>query len=75
MPKNFESSLKELNDLVEQMEKGKAPLEKLLEQFEHGVKLVNHCQTLLKTAEQKIEKYDKEKNALTQIKLKGAESD
>jgi len=75
MSKNFESSLKELNDVVEQMEKGNASLEELLKQFEKGVNLVNQCQAILKTAEQKIEKYDKEKNTLTKIKFKDVESD
>lgn len=67
MSQDFESSLKSLNDLVDKMEQGNASLDTLLTQFEQGVKLVKHCQTLLNTAEQKIALYNKEKNTLSAV--------
>ena len=63
-PKNLESSLIELNDIVEKMEKGGLSLEDSLSQFEKGVALIRFSQELLKQAEQKISIYNQEKNKL-----------
>jgi exodeoxyribonuclease VII small subunit len=52
---DFESSLSELTQLVEQMEQGGLSLEQSLESFERGIKLVRHCQSALQTAEQKVQ--------------------
>ena len=52
---NFEKSLKDLESLVEKLEKGDMPLEKALKAFEDGVALTRQCQTALKEAEQKVE--------------------
>jgi len=51
----FETSLKKLEDLVEQLESGDLSLEESLRCFESGVKRVNRCQTLLDTAEARVE--------------------
>jgi len=51
----LEQSLKDLEALVERLEAGDLPLEEALAQFEHGVKLVRSCQTVLKEAEQRVE--------------------
>lgn len=55
MPKDFEITFKELNKIVEKMEKGGLSLNETLMQFEKGVGLIRDCQTLLKNAEQKIQ--------------------
>jgi exodeoxyribonuclease VII small subunit len=52
---DFEQSLKELEELVETMERGDLSLEESLKQFERGVQLSRACQQALKTAEQKVE--------------------
>ena len=52
---NFESSLKELERIVEQLEAGDLPLERSLELFEHGVQLSRDCQKRLDEAERKVE--------------------
>jgi exodeoxyribonuclease VII small subunit len=52
---DFETSLKELESLVETMEKGDLSLEDSLRHFERGVQLSRACQQALKTAEQKVE--------------------
>ena len=52
---SFEASLKELETLVETMEKGDLSLEDSLSHFERGVKLSRACQQALKAAEQKVE--------------------
>jgi exodeoxyribonuclease VII small subunit len=53
--KSFESSLKELEQIVEQLEAGDLPLEHSLELFEQGVKLSRACQKRLDEAERKVE--------------------
>jgi len=52
---DFEASLKELETLVETMEKGDLSLEDSLGHFERGVQLSRTCQQALKDAEQKVE--------------------
>ena len=54
--KDFESSLKKLEEIVTELEAGDLPLEKSLKAFEDGIKLTRHCQKLLTEAELKIEK-------------------
>ena len=53
--KNFESSLKELERIVEQLETGDLPLERSLELFEQGVRLSRDCQRRLDEAERRVE--------------------
>ena len=51
----FESSLKELERIVEQLEAGDLALERSLELFEQGVQLSRDCQKRLDEAERKVE--------------------
>jgi len=52
---DFETALRELENLVEKMEQGDLSLEESLNHFERGVTLSKTCQQALKTAEQKVE--------------------
>jgi exodeoxyribonuclease VII small subunit len=52
---DFETAMRDLEALVEQLEKGDLPLEESLVAFERGVMLTRSCQTALKEAEQKVE--------------------
>lgn len=52
---NFESAIKELESLVEQMEQGDITLEQSLENFERGIELTRACQKALQEAEQKVQ--------------------
>ncbi len=54
-PTDFETALKELEGIVEQLESGDLPLERALELFERGVKLSRECQKRLEEAERKVE--------------------
>ena len=54
MPK-FEESLKKLEEIVEQLEKGEIPLEQSLALFEEGMKMSNACRKELEAAEGKVE--------------------
>jgi len=55
MAKTFESSLAELEKIVEQLENGDIPLEESLKLFESGVKLSRECRERLTEAERRIE--------------------
>jgi exodeoxyribonuclease VII small subunit len=52
----FERALAELEQIVDQLEKGAVPLEESIAIYERGEALKRHCETLLKNAEQRIEK-------------------
>ena len=52
---DFETAMRELEQLVERLEQGELPLEESLAAFERGVRLTRRCQTALKDAEQKVE--------------------
>jgi exodeoxyribonuclease VII small subunit len=52
---DFETAMRDLEELVERLEQGDLPLEESLAAFERGVMLTRACQTALKEAEQKVE--------------------
>jgi exodeoxyribonuclease VII small subunit len=52
---DFETAMRDLEELVERLEQGDLPLEESLAAFERGVTLTRICQTALKEAEQKVE--------------------
>jgi len=52
---NFEKTLDQLEELVEDMEQGDLSLEEALKNFEKGIKLTRDCQTALDQAEQKVQ--------------------
>ena len=53
---SFESSITQLEFLVNKMESGEGSLEQSLNWFEEGISLIKTCQDQLKEAEQKVEK-------------------
>jgi exodeoxyribonuclease VII small subunit len=52
---DLESSIAEINTLIEQMEQGEISLEQSLDRFERGIRLIKHCQKVLQEAEQKVQ--------------------
>jgi exodeoxyribonuclease VII small subunit len=52
---DFETAMRDLEELVGRLEQGDLPLEESLAAFERGVMLTRTCQTALKEAEQKVE--------------------
>ena len=52
----FEADMKELEDIVNQMNKGSLSLEKSMELFEKGLKLSKKCSSRLNQAQQKVQK-------------------
>jgi len=55
VPAKFEDLLGRLEQIVADMENGELPLEKLLENYEEGMRLVKACGDRLADAEQKVE--------------------
>ena len=54
-PKDFESALQRLEEIVRKLDSGDLPLASLLEVYEEGVMLSRFCQTKLEEAERKVE--------------------
>lgn len=71
---NFEASLNELEELVEQLEQGDQTLESSLKSFERGVELTRNCQTALHDAEQRVEQLIK-KSGVEQLSIFNPDSD
>ena len=61
---DFESAMKELEQIVESMENDQLTLDESLKQFERGVDLSRICQNNLKKAEQKVEQLVKKHGEL-----------
>ena len=54
-PKDFETALQRLEEIVRKLDSGDLPLASLLEVYEEGVTLSRFCQTKLEEAERKVE--------------------
>ncbi|MBL9167190.1 MAG: exodeoxyribonuclease VII small subunit [Verrucomicrobiales bacterium] len=67
-PVVFEEALKKLESIVDKMETGDLPLDKMLAQYEEGVRLGQICQQKLAEAELRIETL--EKNSAGELVLK-----
>ncbi|WBU56858.1 exodeoxyribonuclease VII small subunit [Paracoccus sediminicola] len=53
---SFEDAMKELEQVVSQLESGNATLEDSIKLYERGAKLRAHCEARLRAAEERIEK-------------------
>ncbi|WP_208541861.1 exodeoxyribonuclease VII small subunit [Bartonella capreoli] len=53
---SFEEALKQLEVIVENLERGDIPLEQSIDIYERGESLKKYCEKLLKAAEAKVEK-------------------
>jgi exodeoxyribonuclease VII small subunit len=53
---SFEAALQQLEEIVQKLETGRAPLAESISIYERGEALKKHCETLLQTAEARIEK-------------------
>ncbi len=63
---SFEDALRELEQVVGQLERGEVPLDKSIELYERGAALKARCEAKLKEAEEKVAKLtlDGEGNAV-----------
>ena len=60
----FEQALDKLENTVKEMEEGSVSLDKSLELFEEGVKLVKFCSVKLREVEKKVEILKKDVNGI-----------
>lgn len=60
--KSFEHSLKQLEQIVQDLEEGDLPLEKAIKKFEDGIKLSKYCSEKLDETERRITLLLKEQN-------------
>lgn len=58
---SFEEALTELEQIVGKLESGRAPLAESIAIYERGEMLKRHCESLLKTAEARIDKISLDK--------------
>ena len=58
-PRNFEDALKELEQILGEIERGEVGLEESLVKYERGNFLIQHCQGVLNEAEKQIEQIGK----------------
>lgn len=72
---SFEQAMRRLEEIVDALEKGEAPLEESLSLFEEGARLMKQCSDLLDQAEQKVTKLAVTSDGeLTEVPFEGAES-
>lgn len=53
---SFEDALQRLEQIVQKLESGQAPLEESIALYEEGARLKAHCETRLKAAQLRVEK-------------------
>jgi exodeoxyribonuclease VII small subunit len=71
---DFELALDQLEELVEEMERGDLTLEESLKAFEEGIKLTRECQGALALAEQKVQMLIEENGELKTVAATGSDS-
>ena len=54
IPQSFESSIAELETIIDQMESGQLPLEQSLNAYKRGTELLQTCQKSLAEVEQEV---------------------
>lgn len=59
IPQNFEAALKELEQILTEIEGGQIGLEQSLTRYERGNFLIQHCRKVLDSAEKQIEALSK----------------
>jgi exodeoxyribonuclease VII small subunit len=55
VPKSFEDALRELEEILAEIEGGQVGLEQSLVRYERGNFLIQHCRSVLNSAEKQIE--------------------
>ena len=52
---SYEEAISELKNIIDLSESGEIPLDKIVQNYEDGMKLLEHCQKKLSKAELKVE--------------------
>lgn len=67
--KDFESSLKKLEEIVDEMENNDLPLDEALALFKEGVELNKFCGGKLKAAEEEVKKVVEQEDGSYQLEI------
>jgi exodeoxyribonuclease VII small subunit len=67
VPKNFEEGMRELEQILSDIEQGEMGVEESLVRYERGAFLIQHCRGVLNKAQTQIEALAKEPSAAAQV--------
>lgn len=70
-PQSFEAALRQLEEVVQKLEKGELPLEDSLKLYEEGIRLSRYCHAKLEEAEGRIEQLLKDARGEAQTDAAG----
>ncbi|MBQ7492024.1 MAG: exodeoxyribonuclease VII small subunit [Clostridia bacterium] len=70
---NFEQSMDRLEEIVNALERGDAPLDESLALFQEGAKLIRNCTDALDKAQQQVSLLTKTENGPAEEAFAGAE--
>ncbi|HHX13672.1 MAG TPA: exodeoxyribonuclease VII small subunit [Clostridiales bacterium] len=70
-PLTFEKALAGLEQTADKLAGEDLPLEEALQLYEQGMQYYQTCETILESARQKIEQYDRQSGELKKIDRKG----
>ena len=71
--KNFENSLKRLEQITSELEEGEPSLDKCLKKFNEGIELVKFCNSKLEEARQQVDLLIRQNGSLTSTDFHKAE--
>lgn len=66
---SFEQALDNLEEIIQQMESGEAPLDSLVTNYQNGVKMLKFCRQKIESAEMKIRKVQEKEDELIEKKF------
>jgi len=66
----YEEAIKELEAILEKMDRGELPLDETMKNFQRGIELIAHCEKILASYERKITKILENKDGgLTEVEI------
>ena len=72
---NFEKNMSDLENIVEELEKGDLNLDESISKFEEGIKISKECNKILEDAEKKITILLQKDGEIKEEELRGATSE
>ena len=61
---SFEQALTNLEEIIQRMESGEAPLDSLVKNYQNGLKMLNFCRRKIEAAEMKIKEVQEKNGGL-----------
>ena len=66
---SFEQALVNLEEIIQRMESGEAPLDSLVTNYQNGIRMLKFCRKKIESAEMKIRKVQEKDGELIEKKL------